>query len=124
MGGLGDGEMGVPRVVRLPYAPSSVAEARKRHSSDLHDCGVFHHAIDDAVLVVIELLSNALRHAHPLPSGMVRVSWLRSGEHIEVSASVVGSAPEPNPRRTATPSPVRPRPGCAEYSRWYMGPGP
>ncbi|MEU4230916.1 ATP-binding protein [Nonomuraea sp. NPDC026600] len=86
-------------VVLLPYAPSSVAVARQRLSTDLQDCGVFSTAIDDAVLVVSELLSNALRHAHPLPSGMVRVAWLRSDEHIEVAVSDGGAATEPRAGR-------------------------
>ncbi|NUP78264.1 MAG: ATP-binding protein, partial [Nonomuraea sp.] len=46
--------MGVSSVVLLPYAPSSVAVARQRLSTDLQDCGVFTAAIDDAVLVVSE----------------------------------------------------------------------
>lgn len=86
-------------VVLLPYAPSSVAVARQRLSTELQDCGVFSAAIDDAVLVVSELLSNALRHAHPLPSGMVRVAWLRSNEHIEVAVSDGGAATEPRAGR-------------------------
>ena len=86
-------------VVLLPYAPSSVAVARQRLSTDLQDCGVFTAAIDDAVLVVSELLSNALRHAHPLPSGMVRVAWLRSDDHIEVAVSDGGAATEPRAGR-------------------------
>jgi anti-sigma regulatory factor (Ser/Thr protein kinase) len=89
----------VSSVVLLPYAPSSVAVARQRLSTELQDCGVFSAAIDDAVLVVSELLSNALRHAHPLPSGMVRVAWLRSNEHIEVAVSDGGAATEPRAGR-------------------------
>ncbi|PZG12419.1 ATP-binding protein [Nonomuraea aridisoli] len=91
--------MGVSSVVLLPYAPSSVAVARQRLSTDLQECGVFATAIDDAVLVVSELLSNALRHAHPLPSGMVRVAWLRSDDHIEVAVSDGGAATEPRAGR-------------------------
>ncbi|MFI6504991.1 ATP-binding protein [Nonomuraea typhae] len=86
-------------VVLLPYAPSSVAVARQRLSTDLQASGVFDHAIDDAVLVVSELLSNALRHAHPLPSGMVRVAWLQSDDHIEVAVSDGGAATEPRAGR-------------------------
>ncbi|MEV0149337.1 MULTISPECIES: ATP-binding protein [unclassified Nonomuraea] len=86
-------------VVLLPYAPSSVAVARQRLSTDLQDCGVFSAAIDDAVLVVSELLSNALRHAHPLPSGMVKVTWLRNDDHIEVAVSDGGAATEPRAGR-------------------------
>ncbi|NUR89163.1 MAG: ATP-binding protein [Nonomuraea sp.] len=91
--------MCVSSVVLLPYAPSSVAVARQRLSTDLQESGVTTGAIDDAVLVVSELLSNALRHAHPLPSGMVRVAWLCSDEHIEVAVSDGGAATEPRAGR-------------------------
>ncbi|GAA4054343.1 hypothetical protein GCM10022248_22100 [Nonomuraea soli] len=91
--------MGVSSVVLLPYAPSSVAVARQRLSTELQEWGVFSGAIDDAVLVVSELLSNALRHAHPLPSGMVRVAWFWSDDVVEVAVSDGGAATEPRAGR-------------------------
>jgi anti-sigma regulatory factor (Ser/Thr protein kinase) len=60
---------------------------------------VYETAIDDAVLVVSELLSNALRHAHPLPSGQIRVSWRWTEEHVEVAVSDGGAATEPRAGR-------------------------
>ncbi len=86
-------------VVLLPYAPSSVAVARQRLSTDLRESGVYPDAVDDAVLVVSELLSNALRHAHPLPSGMIRVAWMCSDDRVEVAVSDGGSATEPRAGR-------------------------
>ncbi|MET9342740.1 MULTISPECIES: ATP-binding protein [unclassified Nonomuraea] len=86
-------------VVMLPYALSSVAVARQRLCTDLQEWGVYAAAIDDAVLVVSELLSNALRHARPLTSGMVRVAWLWSDDHVEVAVSDGGAATEPRAGR-------------------------
>jgi anti-sigma regulatory factor (Ser/Thr protein kinase) len=79
----------------LPHAPSSVAIARKRLSSELTASGVYESVIDDASVIVSELLSNALRHARPLPSGHVRLAWDRSGDLIELEVSDGGSSTEP-----------------------------
>lgn len=91
--------MSASSVVLLPYAPSSVAVARQRLCSDLQEWGVYETAIDDAVLVVSELLSNALRHAHPLPSGQVMVAWRWAGGCVEVAVSDGGAATEPRAGR-------------------------
>ncbi|WUH99472.1 ATP-binding protein [Spirillospora sp. NBC_00431] len=82
-------------VVLLPHAPSSVAVARKRLSSELVDSGVYETVVDDASVIVSELLSNALRHARPLPSGQVRVCWLRRGDILELEVSDGGAQTEP-----------------------------
>ncbi|MEU8798289.1 ATP-binding protein [Spirillospora sp. NPDC048819] len=82
-------------VVLLPHAPSSVAVARKRLSSELVDSGVYESIVDDAAVIVSELISNALRHARPLPSGQVRVCWLRRGDLLEVEVSDGGAMTEP-----------------------------
>ncbi|MFC6886884.1 MULTISPECIES: ATP-binding protein [Actinomadura] len=82
-------------VVLLPHAPSSVAVARKRLSSELAASGVFESVIDDASVILSELLSNALRHARPLPSGQIRVSWDCRGELLEVEVSDGGAMTEP-----------------------------
>ncbi|MET8143006.1 ATP-binding protein [Sphaerisporangium sp. NPDC005288] len=88
----------------LPYAPTSVAVARQRLSADLEACGVFATAIEDAVLVVSELLSNALRHAHPLPSGQIMATWEWAEDHLEVTVSDGGAATEPRAGRPALSS--------------------
>ncbi|WP_283139611.1 ATP-binding protein [Rhizohabitans arisaemae] len=91
--------MSASSVVLLPHAPSSVAVARQRLSADLHAWGVFATAVDDAVLVVSELLSNALRHARPLPSGQVKVAWQWADGRVEVSVSDGGASTEPRAGR-------------------------
>ncbi|GLW09823.1 hypothetical protein Misp01_49520 [Microtetraspora sp. NBRC 13810] len=96
--------MSATSAVLLPYALSSVAVARQRLYSDLQKWGVFEGSIDDAVLVVSELLSNALRHAHPLPSGKVEVAWRRVEGRVEVAVSDGGAATEPRAGRPALSS--------------------
>ncbi|WP_242614092.1 ATP-binding protein [Actinomadura roseirufa] len=82
-------------VVLLPHAPSSVAVARRRLSSELVASGVYESIVDDASVIVSELISNALRHARPLPSGQVRVCWLRRGDLLELEVSDGGAMTEP-----------------------------
>jgi Anti-sigma regulatory factor (Ser/Thr protein kinase) len=98
------GEVSASSVVLLPYAPSSVAVARQRLSADLRARGIFAAVADDAVLVMSELLSNALRHAHPLPSGQVRVAWDFSDGNVEVRVSDGGAATAPRAGRATLSS--------------------
>ena len=79
----------------LPHAPSSVAVARQHLCAQLLASDVLKSTVDDAAVIVSELLSNALRHARPLASGQVRVAWNRQGDVVEVSVSDGGSSTEP-----------------------------
>jgi anti-sigma regulatory factor (Ser/Thr protein kinase) len=87
--------------VLLPFAPASVADARWRLSADLRYAGVSAVAIGDAALVVSELMSNAIRHARPLPGSLVEVTWALNGGSVEISVSDGGGATRPRP---ASPS--------------------
>jgi len=84
--------------VLLPSAPASVAVARRRLAADLTDAGIYAGAVADAVLVVSELLSNAIRHARPLPGANVQVAWAVDDEAVELAVSD-GGAPT-RPRQT------------------------
>jgi anti-sigma regulatory factor (Ser/Thr protein kinase) len=91
-------------VVLLPYAPSSVAAARWQLSTDLREAGMMAAAIGDAALVLSELLSNAIRHATPLPGRTVRVAWTLSDGSLRVSVSDGGGTTRPcaeHPRPTS-----------------------
>jgi anti-sigma regulatory factor (Ser/Thr protein kinase) len=81
--------------VLLPWAPASVAIARQRLAADLSAAGIFEAAVCDAVLVVSELLSNAIRHARPLPGANVQVAWALGNDAIEVAVSDGGAATFP-----------------------------
>jgi anti-sigma regulatory factor (Ser/Thr protein kinase) len=89
--------------VLLPWAPASVAVARQRLAADLSAAGIFDTAVGDAVLVVSELLSNAIRHARPLPGASVQVAWAVGAGAIEVAVSD-GGAPTTPVRAHATVS--------------------
>ncbi len=94
-------EVGTSSDVLLPYAPSSVAVARRRLAADLRAAGIFEPAVGDVALVVSELLSNAIRHAHPLPGSQVRVAWMLDSDAVEVTVSDGGAPTRP---RVARPS--------------------
>lgn len=83
-------------VVLLPWAPSSVATARWRLAADLREAGLLTTAIGDAALVLSELLSNAIRHARPLPGTLVQVSWSLRDESLTVSVRDGGAPTRPH----------------------------
>ena len=89
----------------LPFAASSVGVARRRLVSDLIEAGVCGAATTDAALVLSELLSNALRHATPLPGSGLRVAWSLDAGSVRVlvcdgGAQTLPELGEPNPSTT------------------------
>ncbi|MGY0492881.1 ATP-binding protein [Streptomyces sp. WG-D5] len=64
----------------VPHGPAGVGSARRRMREQLRMSGVPESVIDDAVLILSELLSNACRHGRPLGDdlagdGDVRAAW-------------------------------------------------
>ena len=88
-------EVGTSSVWMLPYTASSVGIARRRLIGDLARAGVYEATACDAGLVLSELISNALRHATPLPGSLVKVSWMLGDEFIEVAVSDGGGPTVP-----------------------------
>lgn len=88
----------------LPHAPSSVAVARQRLAADLAAAGIFESAVGDAVLVVSELMSNAIRHARPLPGASVQVAWALDDDAVEVAVSDGGAITRPVPAHATVSS--------------------
>jgi two-component sensor histidine kinase len=83
-------------VVLLPHAPSSVGVARRRLGADLRAHGVPEAVVGDAILVVSELLSNAIKYARPLHGARVRVSWAVHEETLEVAIADGGGPTRPH----------------------------
>ncbi|MBN0043214.1 ATP-binding protein [Streptomyces actuosus] len=64
----------------VPHGPAGVGEARHRMREQLRGNGVAESVVDDAVLILSELLSNACKHGRPLGDafagdGDVRAAW-------------------------------------------------
>jgi anti-sigma regulatory factor (Ser/Thr protein kinase) len=90
--------------VLLPYTPASVAAARLSLTAELAGQGIFQTAISDAVLVVSELLSNAIRHASPLPGAVVQVTWELERGSLEISVRDGGGPTSPRPAHSSLSS--------------------
>ncbi|MFJ2195480.1 ATP-binding protein [Streptomyces violaceusniger] len=75
----------------VPHGPAGVRAARQRMRVDLGRTGVSDSVIDDAVLILSELLSNAWRHGRPWRSGhgggTVRAAW-SVDEHDRLTVEV------------------------------------
>jgi anti-sigma regulatory factor (Ser/Thr protein kinase) len=88
-------EVAESSVLVLPFTPASVGVARRRLVSDLIGAGLYGSTISDAALVLSELLSNALRHARPLPGSCLRVAWHLDADSVRVSVSDGGAPTRP-----------------------------
>ncbi|MGW7363901.1 ATP-binding protein [Streptomyces sp. NPDC054841] len=91
----------------VPHGPAGVGEARHRMREQLRRGGVSESVVDDAVLILSELLSNACRHGRPLGhaeigDGDIRAAWrvdTEGGLTVEVTDGGGPTRPVP-----ATPS--------------------
>jgi anti-sigma regulatory factor (Ser/Thr protein kinase) len=72
--------------VVLPHDGASAGAARHALVRELAQQDVPEPVVDDALLVLSELVGNAVRHGEPLPGGGIQVSWWVAGEavHVEV----------------------------------------
>ena len=77
-----------------------MAQIRKALVDDLEGRDVSGTVVDEAEIVVSELVSNAIRHARPLADGTLRVHWKVKGGVVEVEVTDGGgdSTPRPAPR--------------------------
>jgi len=83
-------EVRASSVVLFPHVPSSVGVARRALGADLRAHGTPEGVTADAILVLSELLSNAIRHGRPLPGGQVEVSWTLRGGLLEIAVTGSG----------------------------------
>jgi serine/threonine-protein kinase RsbW len=83
--------------LRLPFAPSSVAVARGHLHAWLTEVGASREMVDDARVVLSELLANSVRHARPLADGSVLVSWSLDGDVVRLSVTDGGGQTRPQP---------------------------
>ncbi|MFF8989579.1 ATP-binding protein [Streptomyces sp. NPDC014983] len=97
----------------VPHGPAGVGDARRRMRAQLRGGGVSESVVDDAVLILSELLSNACKHGRPLggtrtrsgdghDGGDVRAAWrVDARGRLIVEVTDGGGPTRPAP---ATPS--------------------
>ncbi|HZJ04386.1 MAG TPA: ATP-binding protein [Nocardioidaceae bacterium] len=79
----------------VPFSASSVPVARRQLKDWMADHGSSAEHIEDARLIVSELVANAIRHAQPLPDGNLVVSWSAQGRELDVSVTDGGGPTRP-----------------------------
>ncbi|MDM4721778.1 ATP-binding protein [Micromonospora sp. WMMA1363] len=94
--------------VVVPHHPTGARQARHRLADELADV-VPPTLLADLVAVFAELVGNAVRHADPLPGGVIRVSWrlcgTPAGPRVQLRVTDGGSAARPR-IRTADPDAI------------------
>ncbi|MGV4988373.1 ATP-binding protein [Streptomyces sp. NPDC001709] len=77
-------------VCPVPPAAGAVSAVRRRAAAVLTDWSVCPHLVEDALLVVSELVTNAILHARP--PAVLRLSWVRgeTGSTLRVEVTDAG----------------------------------
>ncbi len=84
-----------PVTLALPFSAESAAVARHQLRDWLHVLGTGGEQLDDARLVLSELVGNAIRHARPLSDDTLRVEWDRQAAGLDISVTDGGSVSSP-----------------------------
>ena len=91
-----------PVTLRVPFAASSVSVARQKLKTWLVEAGIRGDVVEDARVVISELVANSVRHAQPLPDGDILVSWKMAAQGLQISVTDGGSGTRP--RKVNAPS--------------------
>ncbi|GAA1509920.1 ATP-binding protein [Streptomyces synnematoformans] len=92
--------------IAVPHGPDGVGLARRRLRADLRARGMAETTVDDAVLVLSELLSNACRHARPLATAAATAD----AEVLERACA--DASPTPAPGCVPAPAAAVPAPAA------------
>ncbi|MGZ4639159.1 MAG: ATP-binding protein [Actinomycetes bacterium] len=84
------------RSVTVPHERHGVSLARHAFADGLAAVGVAPEEGDDAMLVLSELVSNAVKHAAPLPGDAVRVRWSVQADTLHIEITDGGATTRPN----------------------------
>jgi len=86
------------RTLRVPQTALAVTRTRRALVEDLRGIAVCPQVVDEAEIVVSELLGNCVRHAAPLPDGRIRVHWQVKAGVVELDVTDGGSPTMPKLR--------------------------
>jgi len=84
-----------PMSMRLPFSPASVSVARQRLKVWMTQAGGSREHVEDARVVISELVANSVRHAQPLPDGQILVAWTFTGRGVDLAVTDGGSGTRP-----------------------------
>jgi anti-sigma regulatory factor (Ser/Thr protein kinase) len=82
--------------MHLPFSASAVSVARQRLKTWMTDLGEPQEVVEDARVVISELVANAVRHARPLSDGSILVSWAPDREGVHLSVTDGGAPTRPH----------------------------
>jgi len=82
--------------MRVPFAASSVSVVRRNLRTWMKQRGTANDRIDDARVVVSELVANSVRHAKPLADGCLVVAWEVDNRGLLISVTDGGSPTSPH----------------------------
>jgi anti-sigma regulatory factor (Ser/Thr protein kinase) len=88
----------------VPHHAEGARRARHRLAASLSDV-MPSMTLADAVAVAAELVGNSVRHASPLPGGVVRVAWRLLSGGIEIRVTDGGAPTSPVERQVGSESP-------------------
>ena len=86
-------EVGTTFSMVVPHAAPSASVVRHRFVDELRARGLPGMVVDDAALVLSELVGNAVRHGAPLPGGGIKVSWLVTADAVRIEVHDGGRGP-------------------------------
>ncbi len=82
--------MDTHQLIKMPFEASTPAIARTRLAGFLTIHQAPSRAIDDALIVLSEMIANAVSHGSPDPEGRMEISWSINGDLLELSVSDAG----------------------------------
>ena len=85
-----------PVSMRVPFAASSVSVVRRDLRAWMQQRGTPVERIDDARVVVSELVANSVRHARPLADGSLLVTWNVGDRGLQISVTDGGGGTAPH----------------------------
>src|SRR5690242_12215850 len=80
----------------VPFQAPSASLVRAELKQWLTAKGFRGETVDDARVVISELVGNSVRHAHPLPVNQLVVSWSVEGNDLVISVTDGGSGTSPH----------------------------